>query len=429
MAFGVFFTFAFAVGTSTVIAESNEEGCCFSIGYGDLMRPCCLGTVPNVTLSSCSVGSRIGGATGFSSDGCPNTAEEAHQAILEEEQGCCFSIGFGDHMQPCCLVTTPHVGLSSCSVGSRIGGATGFKRGSCPDSAEEAQQAIQPVHEPAILEEEEQGCCFSIGLGDDMQPCCMVTTPHVGLSSCSVGSRIGGATGFKRGSCPDSAEEAQQAIQPVREQESQVPHEHPQGCCFSIGFGDLMRPCCLQTSPDVDSSVCNVGSRPGGATGFRDGSCPLTAEDAHQAIIAGPNSAEEAEHAVQLAEESPFGCCFSIGFGTLMRPCCLQTHPSVQLASCSQTHPSVPSMGGARGFTEGACPTTAEEAHETLQHLSANPTTNLLKGSNRHAETSALPYALVGCVSFAAGSLISVVVMMYRRQNQEDPTEFVPLNA
>jgi hypothetical protein len=90
-------------------------------------------------------------------------------------------------------------------------------------------------------------------------------------------------------------------------------------------------------------------------------------------------------------------------------------------------------MGGATGFTEGVCPTTAEEAHETLQHLqsasASNPTTNLLKGASQHAETGALPYALVAFVSFAAGSLISVVVMMYRRQNGDDPSEFMPLNA
>lgn len=359
MSFGTVFTFAFAVGTSTVIAESNEEGCCFSIGYGDFMRPCCLGTEPNVTLSSCSVGSlRVGGATGFSQDGCPNTAEEAHQAIQEEEeQGCCFSIGFGDHMQACCLETTPNVGLSSCPVGSRIGGATGFRRGSCPDSAEEAHQAVQPV----------------------------------------------------------------------LKEESHVSHEHPQGCCFSIGFGDLMRPCCLLTSPNVEFSACNVESRIGGATGFQEESCPLTAEEAHQAILR--EAAEEGDQPIQLAEEAPFGCCFSIGFGALMRPCCLQTLPSVQLAFCHEGN----RMGGATGFTEGVCPTTAEEAHETLQHLqsgSANyPMTNLLKGTSQHAEANTLPYALVACVSFAAGSLISVVVMMYRRQNRDDMSEFMPLDA
>jgi hypothetical protein len=288
MSFGISFTFAFAL--AAVLADSKEEGCCFSIGYGDMMRPCCLGAQPNVTFSSCQVGSRIGGATGFSQGGCPHTAEEAHQAIADEE---------------------------------------------------------------------ERGCCFSIGFGDGMRPCCLETTPNVGLSSCSVGSRIGGATGFRQGSCPDSAEDAHQAIQPVLEEESQVSQQHPQG----------------------------VSQQP-----------------------------------------MDQGCCFSIGFGAFMRPCCLQALPNEQLASCQVGN----RMGGATGFTEGACPTTAEEAHEALQHLQSgsanNPTTNLLKGVGRDAETSALPYALVACVSFAAGSLISVFVM-YRRQNRDDQSEFMPLDA
>lgn len=407
MSSGLFFAFAFTAGTSAVSAKSNEEGCCFSIGYGDFMRPCCLGTVPNVTLSSCFVGSRPGGATGFSQDGCPNTAEEAHQAILEEdEQGCCFSIGFGDQMQPCCLETKPHVGLSSCSIGSRIGGATGFRRGSCPDSAEEAHQAIQPVLEEAsgVSHEHPQGCCFSIGFGDLMRPCCLLTSPSVEFSVCNVESRIGGATGFQEGSCPVTAEEAHQAI--LREDE--------QGCCFSIGFGDHMQPCCLETTPNVPFSSCSVGSRTGGVTGFRREKCPDSAEDAHSAI--------------QLADESSSGCCFSIGFGALMRPCCLQTLPSAQLAFCHVGN----RMGGATGFTEGVCPTTAEEAHETLQHLQQstnNPTTTLLNGKRWHAKISALPYVLIACVSFAAGSIISVAVMISRRQNRDDPSEFMPLDA
>merc|ERR1712070_390947 len=152
--------------------------------------------------------------------------------------------------------------------------------------------------------------------------------------------RIGGATGFTR-ECPDSAEEAQQAIQPVLEEAFQVPEDAPFGCCFSIGFGDRMRPCCLQTLPSVQLAFCHVGNR----------------------------------------------------------------------------------IGGATGFTEGSCPTTVEEAYESLQHSEPsggnNPATTLLKVAGQHEEpSSALPLALVACVSFAAGSFISVVVMMYRWQNR-----------
>lgn len=419
-------TLAFTIGTSFATVASNEEGCCFSIGYGDLMRPCCLQTTPNVTASSCATGDRIGGASGFNEGVCPSTAEEAHQilhptVLADAKQGCCFSIGFGARMQPCCLETRPDVEQSECSVRRRIGGATGFREGGCPHTAEEGHQAMQPV----VLEEESKGCCFSIGFGDLMRPCCLEATPNVGLASCSVGRRIGGATGFSQGACPSSAEEAHQAMQPVAlEEESQSLQNTLHGCCFSIGFGDFMRPCCLQSSPDVELSACNVGNRMGGATGFSQNGCPHTAEEAHEAIQ--PAGVEES----QTLQDTPPGCCFSIGFGDFMRPCCLQTSPNVQASACSVGTID----GGATGFTEGVCPTTAEEAHEVLQHtMSASldhATTHLLQGTRQHVQSnSVLPSALVACVSFAFGSLVSVVVMRYRRQNRDNGIVFMQLDS
>lgn len=392
------------------------------------MRPCCLQTTPNVTSSSCAVGDRIGGASGFSEQACPNTAEEAHQvlhpsAIEETNQGCCFSVGFGALMQPCCLETRPNVAQSECSVRRRIGGATSFREGACPRTAEEGHQAMQP----AALQEESQGCCFSIGFGDLMQPCCLEATPNVGLSSCPVGRRIGGATGFSQGGCPNTAEEAHQAIQPVvLEEASQVLRETTRGCCFSIGFGDRMQPCCLETSPSVQLSACNVGNRIGGATGFSQDGCPRTADEAHEAIQ--PLALEQES---QVLQDPPHGCCFSLGYGDFMRPCCLQTSPNVQLSACNVDDIR---MGGATGFIEGACPTTAEEAQESLQRTqsaSANPPTgNLLAGKWQHEEsTSAGPLALVACVSFAFGSLVSIVVMRYHRQNRNDGNVFMQLDS
>lgn len=61
-------------------------------------------------------------------------------AVLQE--GCCFSIGFGDLMKPCCLkveMTTE----DGCKVGRRIGGATGFRLGVCPDSSDEAAALLK----------------------------------------------------------------------------------------------------------------------------------------------------------------------------------------------------------------------------------------------------------------------------------------------
>jgi len=423
-------TFALAVGTSMVTATSDDKGCCYSIGYGDMMRPCCLQTTPNVTTSSCAVGKRMGGASGFSGEVCPSTAEEAHQllhptAMEEKTQGCCFSIGFGALMRPCCLETRPNVQQSDCSVRSRIGGATSFREGACPRTAEEGHQAMQPVAmQPAALEEESKGCCFTIGFGDGMRPCCLETT-HVGLSSCVVEVRIGTATGFNQDSCPSTAEEAHQAIDPlVAEEETQHLVDTPHGCCFSIGFGDRMRPCCLQTSPNVQLSACRVGSRIGGSTGFSEDSCPSTAEEAHIALQ--PVVLEESP----ALDATPHGCCFSIGFGDFMRPCCLQTSPNVQLSACNVESRE----GGATGFAEGVCPTTADEAQESLQHTysaSANhPMGNALLGTQQHVDSaSVLPLAFVACLCFALGSLVSVVVMRYRRQNQDDGNVFLQLDS
>jgi hypothetical protein len=58
------------------------------------------------------------------------------------------------------------------------------------------------------------------------------------------------------------------------------------GCCYSIGFGDLMKPCCLTTTRG-SSNACNVGKRLGGQTGFSETACPATPEDAQQMLRSG----------------------------------------------------------------------------------------------------------------------------------------------
>merc|ERR1711957_1157765 len=67
--------------------------------------------------------------------------------------------------------------------------------------------------QPMLLKEEVQGCCFSIGLGDGMVPCCLKTAASVGLSACHTGSRMGGTTGFTTGACPSTAVEAHESMQ------------------------------------------------------------------------------------------------------------------------------------------------------------------------------------------------------------------------
>merc|ERR1719277_2286403 len=85
------------------------SGCCFSIGFGDRMKPCCLTVETNMSDGACRASAtlRLGGATGFSAQGCPSSPEEARELLEHESSGvrsgCCFSIGYGDRMEPCCL--------------------------------------------------------------------------------------------------------------------------------------------------------------------------------------------------------------------------------------------------------------------------------------------------------------------------------------
>merc|ERR1719469_1629317 len=109
------------------------------------------------------------------------------------------------------------------------------------------------------------------------------------MSQCDAEERIGGLTDFHAGDCSTTPEEAAQLVrthQPVENAEaSQLvaePVNAPEegGCCFSIGYGALMRPCCLTTETVLDMSTCASGKRLGGFTAFHAGDCPATAEDA-----------------------------------------------------------------------------------------------------------------------------------------------------
>eukprot|EP00747_Dinoflagellata_sp_TGD_P064323 gnl/TRDRNA2_/TRDRNA2_153856_c0_seq1.p1 gnl/TRDRNA2_/TRDRNA2_153856_c0~~gnl/TRDRNA2_/TRDRNA2_153856_c0_seq1.p1 ORF type:complete len:383 (+),score=67.01 gnl/TRDRNA2_/TRDRNA2_153856_c0_seq1:78-1226(+) len=55
------------------------------------------------------------------------------------------------------------------------------------------------------------------------------------------------------------------------------------GCCYRIGYGAMMKPCCLKTAPRK-SSECNTKEKlAGGASGWRS-SCPKTAAEAQDWI-------------------------------------------------------------------------------------------------------------------------------------------------
>eukprot|EP00937_MAST-01D_sp_MAST-1D-sp2_P002450 g2450.t1 len=54
--------------------------CCFEIGYGSMMAPCCLKTQLVPAGYTCEMKKRFGGETGFAMH-CPSTAEEAHSIL------------------------------------------------------------------------------------------------------------------------------------------------------------------------------------------------------------------------------------------------------------------------------------------------------------------------------------------------------------
>jgi len=69
------------VATSSV-TEVKGEGCCFEIGYGDMMVPCCLKVEKSKSEEECPIDevSTAGGGTGWSEE-CPANAEKAAQVI------------------------------------------------------------------------------------------------------------------------------------------------------------------------------------------------------------------------------------------------------------------------------------------------------------------------------------------------------------
>lgn len=60
-----------------------------------------------------------------------------------EAAGCCFSIGYGSMMKPISLTSRRVAGRSACTTRRRIGGATGYHAGTCPKTAEEAAAILK----------------------------------------------------------------------------------------------------------------------------------------------------------------------------------------------------------------------------------------------------------------------------------------------
>lgn len=352
----------------------HPSGCCFSLGLGSLMRPCCLSTevvdsaadCPEATTDAESPGVRVGhnqtgGVVAYNAGACPLDVEEAADLVYGSG-GCCFSINFGDGGEPCCLTTDFVATETACALDHDVhGGVTGYKSGRCPATAREAATLIPGAG----------GCCFSVAFGSDMRPCCLSAHFVESEEDCGINSDFAdGATGYVEGACPADAEAAAAMIPGAG------------GCCFSIGFGPFMDPCCLSTRFVSSPQNCSLDHNlTGGATGYREGSCPSTAIDAALAI---PGSG---------------GCCYSIGYGTEMKPCCLVTEFALDSSECAI---DLDREGGITGFVEGACPSTSREA-SMLAFGTTSPAEGLVHGTTI--------FTVIACV--IGGLLVAAVVTAY----------------
>merc|ERR1740130_939305 len=105
-----------------------------------------------------------------------------------------------------------------------------------------------------------------------MKPCCLETQMASDVASCKGAENIGGSSGYKTGQCPASAEAAAalhaekaasggstgvQATQPAKQTQGLAMAVEPlAGCCFSLGYGSMMKPCCLESTSVSDVSTC-----------------------------------------------------------------------------------------------------------------------------------------------------------------------------
>jgi len=216
------------------------------------------------------------------------------------------------------------------------------------------------------------------------------------------------------------------------------------GCCFSIGLGMMMRPCCLSTQPDVPPSSCNTGKRLGSSTGFVLERCPKDADEAAM-WLNEPLSKSKAMKplggtikAAALLQNASLqaaagGCCYSIGYGSLMKPCCLTTHTVENESFCYAAKHAV--MGGANSFSSDGCPSSAEQADKWIQAKSSKKALELQKAGsprsssasfaassaiNTHAGELSAPKAVLLLASVAG---LAAAVVLVRAAHQQDRLE------
>merc|ERR1712129_494129 len=178
------------------------------------------------------------------------------------------------------------------------------------------------------------------------------------------------------------------------------------GCCFSIGYEHGMRPCCLQSKKMDSPEACNVGERLGGATAFHAGVCPASADEAANLI---QHKAASQLHSVATAQ----GCCYAIGYGAMMRPCCLQTELVSNISMCRMSQ----RLGGAAGYSARGCPISDMQAAGWLGSERA-PEVNLGEHSDGSNGAQAIIIGLV--LAFVSGILLTGVLIFARQRSAQD---------
>jgi len=160
------------------MGEDDDLGsCCFKIGYGAMMKPCCLNIVDASSEEECMTGSRLGGATGWAEQ-CPTSAEEASDILAEQ------------------------------SAQSDDDG-TGNDDNDNDDDDDDDDDSTTTTPTPSVSGQQDGPCCFMIGYGSMMKPCCLTITNATSEGECLAGNtkRAGGATGWAE-QCPSTADDA-----------------------------------------------------------------------------------------------------------------------------------------------------------------------------------------------------------------------------
>jgi len=217
---------------------------------------------------------------------------------------------------------------------------------------------------------------------------------------------------------------------------------HQEVCCFSIGYGALMRPCCLTT---WHTTVCNSRENlTGGAIGYRSNGCPASAGEAAQLIeeersqasnaaVAQPSlsprrpllSAKKPTPSASTPPSHrmrvmPVGCCWTIGFGDLMEPCCLHTREAADESNCFVESPQrrLADSGGKSGYNATGCPGTSSEAQSwalandhglpPVAAVEARPSSAVLGSGTTTAKSDSTGSLEV----FAADKLVALVAVL-----------------